>query len=346
MVDAHAMADIVAMAIKAALGPVQAQIATLTERVAGFERQVSSLPSSDGAVTELRERVVAVEVKSALPAPEPPKLDLLTLMAPARAQVDILQASVDDINARLKAVESTPLPEPVSQVHHADEPDSILVDLRARVAALEVKDQSDTLPQDVAGVRERLAVLETKSDAAPVATPAEPDGLADLKSTVAGLVFDVKTNQVVASQDIGSLRERMAVLETKAPVAGPAGADGKPGRDGLDGKDGADGLGFDDLAVDFDHDRTLSLTFQRGLQKKTFPVVLPYLKHQGIYQDGRTYEFGDVVTWAGSQWHCNDTTTAKPGEGAKAWTLVVKRGRDGKDGKDAPGALPVVSVRG
>jgi hypothetical protein len=40
------------------------------------------------------------------------------------------------------------------------------------------------------------------------------------------------------------------------------------------------------------------------------------------------------VTWAGSEWHCHTTTTTKPGEGSKAWTLKVKRGRDGKDAKD------------
>jgi len=52
-------------------------------------------------------------------------------------------------------------------------------------------------------------------------------------------------------------------------------------------------------------------------------------------KDGKSYDPGDLVTWAGSTWHCDEATTSKPGEyaGAKNWTLMVKRGRDGKDAK-------------
>jgi hypothetical protein len=96
---------------------------------------------------------------------------------------------------------------------------------------------------------------------------------------------------------LGSLRERVAVVEVKAMQPGPT---GEPGKDGKDGKDGADG--------------------KAGLT------------YQGVYQDGKSYELGDVVTWAGSTWHCNDATISKPGESTKGWTLMVKRGRDGKDG--------------
>ena len=70
-------------------------------------------------------------------------------------------------------------------------------------------------------------------------------------------------------------------------------------------------------------------------------------RKQGIIfeiTDGKTYERGDGVTWAGSEWHCNEPTTTKPGDGSKAWTLKVKRGRDGKDGRDAMTA-PVLSVK-
>jgi hypothetical protein len=94
------------------------------------------------------------------------------------------------------------------------------------------------------------------------------------------------------------LRERIATLEARPPVAGPPGPPGPAGTDGLDGKDGTAGLRF-----------------------------------AGVYLDGQTYAFGDLVTWAGSSWHCNEATTTKPGDGSKAWTLMVKRGRDGKDGK-------------
>lgn len=60
----------------------------------------------------------------------------------------------------------------------------------------------------------------------------------------------------------------------------------------------------------------------------SFPTVI----YRGIYKDGEQYEPGDQVTWAGSQWHCNEPTRDKPLTGSKAWTLVVKKGKDGRSG--------------
>jgi len=66
-------------------------------------------------------------------------------------------------------------------------------------------------------------------------------------------------------------------------------------------------------------------------------AYIPTMLHKGVLKEGKEYEQGDVVTWAGSQWHCEIPTTEKPkaeyAEGeVKHWTLVVKRGRDGKNG--------------
>lgn len=57
------------------------------------------------------------------------------------------------------------------------------------------------------------------------------------------------------------------------------------------------------------------------------------LTYCGVFVEGKSYDVGDVTTWAGSTWHCNEPTETKPGDGSKAWTLMVKRGRDGKDAK-------------
>jgi hypothetical protein len=67
------------------------------------------------------------------------------------------------------------------------------------------------------------------------------------------------------------------------------------------------------------------------------------LSFEGSYQDGKSYELGHVVFYAGASWHCNEPTSTKPGD-SKAWSMLVKRGRDGKDGRDAVAGLPVVSV--
>jgi hypothetical protein len=110
---------------------------------------------------------------------------------------------------------------------------------------------------------------------------------------------------VTATTEIGTMRERLAVLETRPPTPGPPGQDGAPGPPGHDGADGKPGLEW-----------------------------------CGVFVDGQSYDRGQLVTWAGAAWHCNELTTTKPGEGSKAWTLMVKRGRDGKDGKDGgPGPI-------
>lgn len=65
-------------------------------------------------------------------------------------------------------------------------------------------------------------------------------------------------------------------------------------------------------------------------------AVVDRLSYEGVYQSGRTYSKGSVVTWGGSCWHCNKETDTKPGdsEDRETWTLMVKRGRDGKDLRD------------
>jgi len=52
--------------------------------------------------------------------------------------------------------------------------------------------------------------------------------------------------------------------------------------------------------------------------------------YDGPHEIGKTYSKGTFVTRDGSLWHCNEKTNAQPGDG-RAWTLAVKRGKDGKD---------------
>ena len=133
---------------------------------------------------------------------------------------------------------------------------------------------------------------------------------------------------MLAVHEVNGLRERVAVLETRAPVAGPAGA---PGRDGVDG------LGFDDLAAEYDGDRTFSIVMRRGDQVKTCgSFVLPFLKWVEVYTPGHEYTRGDAVTWNGSVWHCQSATRTRPEtvDGAPFWKLIVKRGEKGRDARE------------
>ena len=52
-------------------------------------------------------------------------------------------------------------------------------------------------------------------------------------------------------------------------------------------------------------------------------------KYCGVHEAGREYKRGNFATADGSIFHCNRTTTARPGDG-DAWTLACKRGRDAR----------------
>lgn len=170
--------------------------------------------------------------------------------------------------------------------------------------------------------------------------------------TQADLVVVVKAMAPVLREYVGALTDRVKELETlqkgdrgEAGPQGMPGPKGDPGRDGMPGvpghpgTDGArgvngqDGLGFDDLAVLHDGERTVTWRYLKGDKIKEYSVVFPIDIYRGVWVEGKTYERGDGVTWGGSEWHCNEPTNSKPGDGSKAWTLKVKRGRDGKDGK-------------
>lgn len=60
-------------------------------------------------------------------------------------------------------------------------------------------------------------------------------------------------------------------------------------------------------------------------------AVLPILVYKGVYLEGQDYLPGNTATWAGSLWHCNTATREKPPGPNGEWTLIVKRGRDGRE---------------
>jgi hypothetical protein len=158
-------------------------------------------------------------------------------------------------------------------------------------------------------------VLLMKSVLAPVL-----DRIKDLEARMASAAGE---SALAALTEFGAIRERVAVLEVKAPVPGPA------------GKDGVDGLGWDDLVVEHDGERGFVVKMRQGaVTKDCGAFTIPAMLYRGIWE-AKAYDPGDVVTWAGSSWHCQKPTTTKPDsfEGAAFWKLMVKRGDRGKDAK-------------
>ena len=116
--------------------------------------------------------------------------------------------------------------------------------------------------------------------------------------------------------------------------------------DGKDGRDGADGLGLEDLTVVQGDDlRSFTFRFTNGSRTKEQTFRIPVQLYRGVYEPGRTYQQGDVVTKGGAQWHADRDTADVPGAGPTAWTLCVSRGRDGKAGPQGHQGIPGVNGR-
>lgn len=114
---------------------------------------------------------------------------------------------------------------------------------------------------------------------------------------------------------------------------GKDGADGKDGEKGEPGQDGRDGFSLDDFDIERGEDqRTLILRFQGKEVGFEYELTLQHPIYCGVFKEGQEYMPGDMVTWGGSLWHCNERTADKPDVGP--WTLAVKKGRDGKDAKN------------
>jgi hypothetical protein len=326
--DPDAFASMVTLAIKAAQAP-------LFERIAVLEARLAALPNSEPALLELRDRVTVVETKAVhLPpseAPQPVDLTpLLERLAATEARLDTL----GDLRDRVTVVETKSLqvPPQVELVPPVD-----LTPVLERLAAAEAKLET------LGDVRDRVTVVETKS--AMPQPEAKPVDFGPVLDRVTALELkSAETAPLLASlseltKDVAGMRERLAVAEVKTGVPGP------PGKDGKDGKDGTDGFGFDDLTIEQLDERTAVYKGTKDDRVREFGRFKSHAMIQrGVWLEGKSYERGDVVTWGGSQWHANEDTATKPGEDAKAWTLVVKRGRDGRDGKDAAAPPPVVKV--
>jgi len=155
----------------------------------------------------------------------------------------------------------------------------------------------DAVQRETAPLLERIAQLES-------AAPKDGIGLA-------GALIDRSGSLKITLSD-GSIVDLGAVV-------------------GKDGDDGKDGQSWEDMEVKRTGPRTIELSFDHGERRNTFELEFPVPLYRGAFAEGEAYAHGDMVSWAGSLWHCNDATGDKPGDGSKSWTLAAKRGRDGKD---------------
>jgi hypothetical protein len=167
--------------------------------------------------------------------------------------------------------------------------------------------------------------------------------------------------------DMGEVVTRIETAVSAAVAALPAPKAGDPGKDGIgladalrdaeghlilvmtdgrtkslglvngkDGEPGRDGLGFDDLQVEQIGERTVRFLLKRDAGEAEFDVTFPVPIYRGVFKEGEPYEAADLVTWAGSLWHCNEPKGLKPGAPDSGWQLAAKAGRPGKDAAKCP----------
>jgi hypothetical protein len=65
----------------------------------------------------------------------------------------------------------------------------------------------------------------------------------------------------------------------------------------------------------------------------------PAVEYLGVFDPGRVYQRGALVTHHGSIWACMAASACgirpgTPADESKTWVLAAKGGRDGRDGKD------------
>lgn len=151
----------------------------------------------------------------------------------------------------------------------------------------------------------------------PTDQTADVTALADVFETVVRLALAPLQARVRALEavELPTLRAELAELGAKAAQPGPQGPQGAAGL--------AEGY-----RVEYDGERTLTQYWKEGGVEVAHPLRLPTLIYRGVFVSGRLYERGDCVTANGSLWHCNADTETRPGDGAGAWTLAVKHGRD------------------
>jgi len=68
-----------------------------------------------------------------------------------------------------------------------------------------------------------------------------------------------------------------------------------------------------------------------ALEERVAALEASPFQYAGTWESGE-YVRGEFVSLRGSLWHCNHSTTSRPGTD-ESWTLAVKHGRDGRDAR-------------
>ena len=245
-------------------------------------------------------------------------------IAPLLERIGVLEAekaALPDFDAMLsKAVSSIELPEaPAPLAPDMEEVGKMIA--RAVDSAVTArpapKDGTSFTAEDARPIVESLVKDAVDGIAAPKDGVGLAGALIDRDGALVVTLTDGTARSLgpVVGKDVDMVAVKDAIASSVAALPKP--------------KDGVDALGFDDLTVEHDGERSFVLRFVQGDRSKEFAFDIPVVLDRGVWREGE-YKAGDAVTWAGSLWIAQKDTDAKPDSG-EGWRLSVKRGRDGKD---------------
>jgi len=117
------------------------------------------------------------------------------------------------------------------------------------------------------------------------------------------------------------------------------------GKDGGNGENGIDGLGFDDLDIDFDGERSFTFRWKRGEVERTKTFIVPTVIDRGYWREGTKAKAGDGWTNDGSWWIAKRDTDAKPCRESPDWRIGARKGRDGERGEPGKAFKPDEPVK-
>ena len=254
-------------------------------------------------------------------------------VAPVMARLDLMEKRINDLPLPKDGKDADP--EQVAALVR----DQIKTDIdavRDEVKALVPGMTEEQLAAELGEIESRFADRAEKAIAAAVtAIPPAKDGEPGQSVTVEDLA------PVIAAE----VQKAVAAIPAAKDGVGLAGA--LIDRDGqlvvtltngdtkalgaVVGGKGADGLGFDDLTVEYDGERSFSLVFAKGEEERAFSFDLPMMIDRGVFVDGKQYATGDTVTFGGSIWVAQKAQPeGKPGL-SEDWRLAVKKGRNAKE---------------
>ena len=337
--------------VAAVRGYVDRVVSPLLAKLDEIERRIAEMPvprdGRDADEAAIAARVsenlvvhVAEEVRRAVPPAVAEAVAAIPVPRDGRDGRDADPETVARLVADLvadglqRAISALPPPPPAPGVDKAEVEAMVKAAVDALPPPRDGKDGRSVTPEELAPmvaeeVRRAVAALPPPNDGVGVAGAViDRDGCLVLTLSDG----DVKNLGPVVGRDADQAAIAEMVRAEVAKIPPP--------------KDGRDGFGFEDLTVEHDGERGVTLRFVRGEETKEFAFRLPVVLDRGIWREGTAYEKGDAVTWGGSLWIAQqDGVTDKPDAGGPGWRLAVKRGRDGKDGTVVPRA-PVGPIKG